>query len=134
MDNVIKKILYSNNHVTLYDQTNKYKYIIRNCAVCGLIRLTQLKDNILNIVSDYIIEKKTFDEEVIKKINIVVDACLFINMSFKKKKIPMINIDSIKEIVQRKLRIKNLLKKKLKNMNSMLPNEVENMIIDYIKF
>ena len=59
MDNVIKKILYSNN----YDQTNKYKYIIRNCAVCGLIRLTQLKDNILNVVSDYIIEKKTFDEE-----------------------------------------------------------------------
>jgi hypothetical protein len=130
MEVVIKQILYSENDII---QPNKYKYIIRNCAVCGLIRLTDLKDKILNIVSDYIIEKKNFDEEVVRKVNTLVNACLFINMSFKRKNIPMINIHSIKEMVQRKLRIRILLKKRLKDMNSNLPDMIEYKIINYIK-
>lgn len=112
MNATIKKILYAENENDMY--LPNYSVMAKKCAKCSLVSYERIRDNILNMISNYLIEMKDIKSDLIKKkIETIISVCIDINKSLKFKKLDTINYDSIKRMVQYKLYLKKYYEKVL---------------------
>lgn len=134
MNAIIKKILYAENENDMY--LPNYSVIVKNCANCSFMSYEHIRDNILIMISNYLIEIKDIKSDIIKKkIDTIISVCIGINKSLKIKKLETINYNSIKRMVQYKLYLKKYYEKALiKEGYEFIDPNVKDDIIDMILY
>lgn len=116
MEAIVGKILYTDDVQNIEKEKTKYVKILRNHLKCSSLSKEDNINKILLTISQYVIKNNGYNDDIKKKINLIL-------YSF------YIKFDIIKDHIKREIYIRYFYKKELRKLTINLPEHIENNIL-----